>query len=171
MINQKYPFLTVKLCFSITKIFLQVSLFFFGNCFNRDNEKTFITSLFTDLTPVLKREIYSNIHEHLFWNILKEHSAFDPWLLFTFILVGRVNTSDLIYIFSMSRTLVVIFPFHLSSVVRKSPSLGSVCAGRTAAVCQFSSIRQTSRFLAKSNQVAQFVKGSVDADRGCQAQN
>lgn len=79
----------------------------------------------------------------------------------------------------MSAVMYIIFPsaFHLffrsiRLLLRETPQTsGSACAGGTTALCQFSSIRPTSRFHAKSNQVAQIVKGTVDVLRSCQAGN
>lgn len=138
-------------------------LLFFGFCTNCNNGKTLSTAIFTWPCSSVKNNA-------LFLASLEGALCFWPFgFVFTFILAGRINTSDLIYIFSTSCMLIVVFPFHLSSVVSKSQNPGSACAGRTAALCQFSSIRQTSRFLAKSNQVAQIAQGTVGW--GCQLPN
>lgn len=77
----------------------------------------------------------------------------------------KINMSAVIFLFFFH---FICSPLH----GKKTPqSLGCVCAGRTAALCQFSSARQANTFHAKSNQVAQIVKGTVDAVRGCQARN
>lgn len=73
-----------------------------------------------------------------------QRSGYEPWPLFTFILENKINMSAVMYIFFPPTSFRLLF-FHLPSARKIPNAWSSVCAGRTAAVWQGSSVKANER--------------------------
>lgn len=135
-----------------------------------------------DFVPPFKTAFYVCTEAHmtikgnicwLYFNFsLSLHcSGYEPWPLFTFILENKINMSAVMYNFFPS-TSFRLLSFHLPSARKIPNARSSVCAGRTAAVCQGSSVKANERiFMPNPTRWHKIAKGTVDAVGGCQARN